>query len=134
VARAERRAADSIAITTPQSTPLMEGAVEIRRGAIQSKGFEVPTASHCTVTGNSDAGGRDFEVLVLSSPDMAAWRADAQAGSPVWRSGLTNSATLDVSLPRAGNYDLVISNRAAWILSRTVNTKVQLVCVHNWPS
>jgi hypothetical protein len=131
--RAERRAADSIAATTPQITHLMDGLFEIPRGAYRDKGFEVPADSHCTVTGDSDGGAREIEVLVLPSTDMSAWRGDAQAGKPAWRSGLTKSATLSVSLPDAGTYSLVVSNRDAWFLSRTVKTKIQLECTRDWP-
>lgn len=131
-ARAARRAADSIAAITPQILPVMEGTVEVPRGTFQLKGFEVPQDSHCTLDGHSE-GDRDFEVLVVPSPGMAAWRADAQAGNPVWRSGLTKAASLAVALPGPGNYDLVVSNRAAWFLARTIATKIQLSCTRDWP-
>jgi hypothetical protein len=131
--RAERRAADSVAATTPEVTLVMEGTAELPRGAFRQQTFVVPTNSHCTLTGDSDGAGRDFEVLVMPSLDMLAWRADAEAGKPVWRSGPTRAATIDVSLSEPGVYDLVISNRAAWFLARSVKTKIQLSCTGDWP-
>jgi hypothetical protein len=130
--RAQRRAADSIAATTPVSTPLMEGAATIARGTFESRGFDVPPNAHCTLTGTLESDGRDFEALVFPAPEMPGWRVDAHAGKAVWQSGPTHAATLTVPLPGPGTYDLVISNRAAWFLSRTVKSKVQLVCTRDW--
>lgn len=131
--RAARRAADSIAATTPQSTPLIQGTVEISRGAFRERLFEVPPGLHCNLTGNADGTGRPFDVLVFPALDVLAWRADPHAGKPLWQSMSTKAATLAVPLPDAGKYDLVIPNRTAWFLARTVTVKAGLLCTRDWP-
>jgi hypothetical protein len=129
--RAQRRAADSIAATTPQVTPVMERTAEIASGGFQLEAFVVPPSSHCTLTGSSDSD-KSFEVLVMPNSDMAAWRSGDRA-NPVWQSGRAKSITVDISLTNAGIYDLVISNRAAWFLTRKITTKVELTCTGDWP-
>jgi hypothetical protein len=131
--RAARRAADSIAATTPQATPLMAGTVQIARGAYRDKLFEVPPGVNCTLTGTADGAGRDFDVLLFPALDMLAWRADPHAGKSVWRSESTKGGNLDVPLTQPGKYDLVVSNRSAWFLARTVTIKAQLLCTRDWP-
>ena len=128
---AERRAADSIAANTPQVTPVMERTAEITSGGFQLEAFVVPPSSHCTLSGTSESA-RDFEVLIMPSSEMAAWRT-GEPGKPVWQSGRTKSATLDVTIADAGIYNLVISNRAAWFLTRKITTKVELTCTGDWP-
>ncbi len=129
--RAERRAADSIAATTPQVTSVMERTAEIASGGFQLETFVIPPTSHCTLSGNSESA-RAFEVLIMPSTDMAAWRNGGR-GNPVWQSGRTKSVTLDVAMSDPGIYNLVISNRAAWFLTRKITTKVELTCTGDWP-
>jgi hypothetical protein len=132
ILRAERRSQDSIAAVTPRYSVLFVDSTAIAHGGYLFKEFEINPGYHCNVVGTAIASGSDFEALLLPSDQMVAWQADPATSKPFWRSGLTQSATLDVAIP-PGKFFAIVSNRAAWLLSHTVKTHLQLRCTRDWP-
>ena len=133
--RAERRGRDSLDAVTPRLTALLDGSSQIAHGGYQFIQFTIFDNAHCTVVGSvSGLRGETFEALVLPEDQMVLWQANSPNAQPVWRSGIAPTTTLNVSLETAGKYDVVISNRGAWLLAHTVDSRIQLRCTRVWPA
>lgn len=131
--RAEHRAADSAAAATPRTRQLLVGSNSIASGSYHLVEFSVPSRSRCAVVGNATGATGNFEALVLSYDQIVAWQSGNPAAQTLWRSGLTSSSALDVTLPAPGKYGVVLSNRAAWMLAHRVESNIQLLCKGLWP-
>ena len=112
-----------------------ESALVIPAGAAVHVSFEVGTSlipePICRLTGRIvglAGGNKDFDVLLLEQEPFEEW----EAGRPFRRSFLeerkATDLTLDVTLRKAGAYELVISNRFSRITDKTVQAEAVLNC------
>jgi hypothetical protein len=131
--RAEHRAADSATAATPRMRQLLTGSNSIPSGSYKLIEFSVLPRSRCGIVGNATGSTGNFEALVLSYDQLVAWQSGNSSAQAVWRSGLTSSSELNVTLPMPGKYGLVLSNRAAWMLAHKVESNIQLLCRGVWP-
>lgn len=76
----------------------------------------------CTFSGRVqglDGGSRDVEVYLLDEDDLANWHNGIKP-TPVYESGRTSAATVELPLPGEGRYHLLVSNRYSVFTSKTV--------------
>ena len=75
-------------------------------------------------------GNKDVEVYVLSADDYLNLRNGG--GAPAYTAPFSGprqtATTLDVELPAAGQYPLVISNRFSVTTPKVVQARAQVVC------
>lgn len=82
---------------------------------------------------------------MLPYGQIVAWQANPQTGQPVWEERRYDSrdarrrptrprhVPFDDTARDLKRYDVVISNRAAWLLAHTSGSKIQLRCTRSWP-
>jgi len=109
---------------------LFDGALRLGGFTHQSIEFQVPGAwmRNPRLEGHIDAaggGGNDVELLVLHREDFPNWEKH-QPFTPVFDAGRGSSIDLDVALPGAGAYVIVLSNRFSKVSAKQITGSLSL--------
>jgi hypothetical protein len=134
-ARAATRAADSVRAVTPRFADLINQTKALRPGQYEIVRVVVPDANQsCAILGRLTGAnaGQDFDAFVFTDQQMINWQANTSKDA-LWASGRVTSTGVEVALPAAGTYMLVVSNKGAIILSHQVQMQARLRCVGRWP-
>jgi len=132
-----------------QAQTVVDATVSVNPGSFSSHEFTVPPgALDVTVTGEFAASpvtprhgkgnenGKDadigIEAFVLTNPAFAVW-STGYSTATIYQSNSTTGAAIDATLPGAGVYDLVFSNRSS-PYPKTVHATVLLRYKSGWPN
>ena len=130
-----QRAADSARAVKPQIIALIDETKSLSAGGYQMVGAIVGAGRQtCRMTGKLAQAnpGSDFNAYVFTDQQLINWQANTSADA-VWASGNVSDAGLDVVLPGAGKYTLVVSNRSSILFAHQVHMQARMVCVGQWP-
>jgi ribosomal protein L40E len=134
-----------------QAQTVVDASVSVNPRSFSSHEFTVPPgALDVTVTGefsaspvgprhgkgNGNESGKDadngIEAYVLTNPAFAVW-STGYSTATIYQSNSTTGAVIDASLPGAGVYDLVFSNRTS-PYPKTVHATLLLRYKSGWPN
>jgi hypothetical protein len=73
----------------------------------------------------SGGAGNDIEVFVFAETDFVNWQ-NRHPSTSLYNSGKVTDGNLNVTLPTAGKYFLVFSNRFGLLLPKTINVDAAL--------
>lgn len=98
--------------------------VEILAGQYKVQDFTVePDMKEVILEGSFEASGgfdNDIEFFVLNEQDYDRWAAGKSISQPLYKTGLTKSDAITLSIGKSGKYYLVFSNKQASLLPRYV--------------
>jgi ribosomal protein L40E len=132
-----------------QAQTVVDASVSVNPRSFSSHEFTVPPgALDVTVTGEFSAssvgprhskgnesrkdGDNGIEAYVLTNPAFAVW-STGYSTATIYQSNSTTGDVIDASLPGAGVYDLVFSNRTS-PYPKTVHATVILRYKSGWPN
>jgi hypothetical protein len=130
-----RRAADSVRAVTPRFTPLIDQTKSLNAGQYEMVRLVVPAGRQtCGIVGrlNGANTAQTFNAYVFNDQQLITWQANT-ASDALWASGKVSSTGVEVILPVAGNYTLVVSNKTAFLFPSQVQMQARLRCVGQWP-
>lgn len=122
------------AVPMPQPTPMSRtiftgsAAVEALNSTYYEVSIDSDRMTSPRLTGRLTAAGgsgNDIVVLVMSDADFMNWKNGHEV-RPLFNSGQVTVADLDVALPGAGDYRLVLSNQFSSMTPKTVSGQVRL--------
>ncbi len=99
--------------STKTTKAIATGTIVLRPGEARTIGFYVDFATYRPrVTGSFHASGgaNDIEVFIASDEDYNSWNIGLKI-TPIYNSGVVNSADVSVKLPTTGHFYLVINNK-----------------------
>jgi predicted nucleic acid-binding Zn ribbon protein len=116
----------------PVTTDLVNSnSVEIPAGSYKQYAFTIKRTD-CRLTGRVegvDGGQKELEVRVLADDDFINWKNQPDNSAfGVFKSPRETVTSVDVALPTAGGWSLVVSNHWAAFVGKTALVHAQVTC------